>query len=213
MKWIPFVFVALVVPLLGGSLQEPGVALAPGKNDAEWLPLFAELGSRRTVVSSFTEHRWFPFKKIPVVLKGVMRLSPDLGMSLGYIEPEKRTVVIDAKGLLLRDANGRQREIPVDPNTPAASTALLPILNFDWKKLDEAFVVSAVRDGEQWRLDFVPRDPQLADKLGRIIATGEGLMMRHLEFRRSAMQRVEIIIGETRQGGEFSAGDKKAYFR
>ncbi|MFT3782494.1 MAG: outer membrane lipoprotein carrier protein LolA [Nibricoccus sp.] len=199
--------------LCAADLAEPGPKLIAGQNDAEWMPLFNELGSRRSVVSEFTEHRWFPFKKIPVVLKGVMRLAPNLGMSLGYTEPEPRVVIIDSKGLLLRDASGRQREVPADPDSPALTTALLPILNFDWKKLDQTFTVFAAREGDKWRLDFVPRDAQIAGKLGRIIALGDGNRMQQLEFRRSAMQRVEIFIGETRQGVEFSPDETKRYFR
>lgn len=213
MKRFLIIFFFAALALHAGAVPEMGPQLVAGKNDAEWLPLFSELGARRAVSSEFTEHRWFPFKKIPVVLKGVMRLSPDLGMSLGYVEPEKRIIVIDSRGLLLRDADGRQREIPVDPNSPAATTALLPILNFDWQKLDQAFQVFAAREGSDWRLDFVPRDAQLANTLGRITALGTGNMMRQLEFRRSAMQRVEIFIGETRQGVEFTADEKKAFFR
>jgi len=192
---------------------EAGAQLVPGQNDAAWMPLFAELGARRAVASAFTEHRWFPFKKIPVVLKGEMRLSPELGLSLHYLEPEQRTVIVDTKGLVLREANGRQREMSADPTSPAATSALLPILNFDWAKLDNSFLVYAARDGEAWRLDFVPRDPQLAGTLGRIIARGEGLLMQQLEFRRSALQRVEVIIGESRLGVDFTPAEKQRYFR
>lgn len=195
------------------ALLETGPQLVTGKNDADWLPLFAELGAKRVVASTFIEHRWFPFKKIPVELKGVMRLSPGLGISLGYTEPEARVIVIDDKGLLLREANGRQREIPVDPSTPGASTALLPILNFDWRQLDHSFLVYAARSGSDWRLDFVPRDPQLANMLGRITALGDGNVMRQLEFRRSAMQRVEIFIGETKLGVELTPEEKRRFFR
>jgi hypothetical protein len=120
---------------------------------------------------------------------------------------------VDTKGLLIRESNGRQREVPSDPNSPAASSALLPIVSFDWEKLDRSFLVYAARNGEDWRLDFVPRDPQLASMLGRIIATGEGMMMKHLEFRRSAMQRVEIFIGETKLGIEFTPEERKQFFR
>lgn len=213
MKRLALLFALLLLPLGAETPKEPGAQLYPGKNDTDWLPLFAELGARRMVSAQFTEHRWFPFKKIPVVLEGVMRLSPDQGLSLGYTAPEKRTIIIDAKGLILRDGSGRQREIPADPNAPATTTALLPILNFDWRKLDQGFLVYAARDGGDWRLDFVPREAQLADRLGRIIATGSGVTMKHLEFRRSAMQRVEIFIGETRLGTGFTAEEKKAYFR
>jgi hypothetical protein len=213
MKRICFLFLFAFVQLRAAAPLDVGPQLVVGQNDAEWRPLFTELGAKRTVRSAFTEHRWFPFKKIPVVLKGEMRLAPGLGLSLSYNEPEKRTVIMDAKGLLIREGSGRQREVPSDPNSPAATSALLPILNFDWEKLDRSFVVYAARSGEFWRLDFVPRDPQLATMLGRIIAQGEGTLMQQLEFRRAAMQRVEIFIGEARQGVEFTPEEKQQFFR
>jgi len=213
MKPILLFLMFSVVRLAVAGPLETGPQLVAGQNDAAWQPLFAELGIKRAMLSSFTEHRWFPFKKIPVVLKGEMRLLPGQGISLGYTEPEDRVVIMDAKGLLLREAGGRQRELPADPNSPAATTALLPILDFDQAKLAQLFVVYAARDGEVWRLDFVPRDPKLAAMLGRIIACGEGVLMKQLEFRRSAMQRVEIFIGQTKFGVEFTPEEKQRYFR
>ncbi len=212
-RFVTVLFVLAVVRLSAAGLLDAGPQLIVGENDAEWQPLFVELGAKRTVLSTFTEHRWFPFKKIPVVLKGEMRLVPGLGLSLGYTEPENRIVIMDGKGLLLREASGRQREVPTDPSSPAATSALLPILNFDWEQLDKVFFVYAAREGEEWRLDFVPRDAKLVGMLGRIIARGAGMRMQQLEFRRSAMQRVEIFVDQSQLGVEFTPEEKQRFFR
>lgn len=206
---------ALLAPGLRATapLDEPGPALVAGQNDAAWQPLFAALAAQGNVFSTFTEHRWFPFRKIPVVLRGEMRLEATRGLSLRYTQPDERLMVIDARGLLLRDAKGRTREIATDPQTPTANAALLPILRFDLAGLATRFEVQAGRAGEAWRLDFIPRDAALARQLGRIIVRGTGQEVRQLEFRRSAMQRVEVFIGETRRGVTFPAEETARFFR
>jgi hypothetical protein len=210
--WAFLFFVVVGLKALGAEGEVNALA-AVGLHDPSWQPLFSELGARRTVKSDFVEHRWFPFKKIPVVLKGEMRLIPERGVSLHYTEPEERTVIMDEKGLLLRENNRREREVPADPRAPAASNALLSILQFDHEQLERVFVIEGWREGDKWQLDFTPRDPQLAGTLGRIVARGEGLVLQYLEFRRSAMQRVEIFIGETRTPIDFSEADQRRFFR
>jgi hypothetical protein len=187
--------------------------LIPGENDAAWQPLFAALAAKGTVCSAFTEQRWFPFHKTPVVLEGEMRFSPTRGLSLRYVKPDERLMVADARGLLLRDARGRSREVPADPHVPDINAALLPVLRFDRAELGRQFHLYAVRAGEEWRLDFVPRAVELARTLGRITVIGAGEAVRRLEFRRSATQRVEIIIGATQTGVTFTPDEEKRFFR
>ncbi len=192
---------------------EPGPALVDGQNDADWRPLFAALAAQGNVFSAITEHRWFPFKKTPVVLLGEMRLDATRGLSLRYTHPEERLMAIDTRGILLRDAHGRTRELASDPQTPTANAALLPILRFDLAALTATFDIHAARAGESWRLDFVPRDPALTRQLGRLIVRGSGQTVSQLEFRRSAMQRVEVFIGETRRGVAFTDDELARFFR
>ncbi len=196
-----------------GPPAEPGPVLVTGENDAGWRPLFAALAAKGAVESAFTERRWFRIRKEPVVLTGVMRFSPARGLSLAYREPERRTVIADAQGLLLRDAHGRSRAVPADARSAGAVAALLPVMRFDLAALAAAFEVHAARAGGAWRLDFVPRDPAQARVLGRLIVFGEDESVRRLEFRMSARQRVEIVIGETRTGVAFGAEDEKQFFR
>ncbi len=197
----------------GGWPEQPGTALVAGQNDADWRPLFAALAAQGNVFSAITEHRWFPFKKEPVVLRGEMRLDATRGLSLRYTHPDERLMLIDTHGILLRDAKGRTRELANDPQTPTANAALLPIMRFDLTALLTTFDIQTARDGKTWRLDFVPRDAALARQLGRIIVRGTGQSVEQLEFRRSAMQRVEVFVGETRRGVTFTDDELSRFFR
>jgi len=142
-----------------------------------------------------------------------MRLDATRGLSRRYTHPEERLMAIDTRGILLRDAHGRTRELASDPQTPTANAALLPILRFDLAALTATFDIHAARAGEAWRLDFVPRDPALARQLGRLIVRGSDQTVAQLEFRRSAMQRVEVFIGETRRGVAFTDDELARFFR
>jgi hypothetical protein len=214
------VFLFLLAPVFGLAADEPAALLASGgprvemcNAGAEWQALFDKLAAQGAVFSHFTENRWFPFKKIPVVLKGEMRMAPGRGLSLRYTQPENRTMIMDERGLLLRDDRGRSREVPPDPRANNVNAALLPVLRFDQKELDKVFFLRALRVGKAWRLDFEPRDPALARIVGLIVVWGEDEKIRQLEFRRSNSQRVEIVIDDSQTGVVFTTDEVKQFFR
>lgn len=190
-----------------------GPELVAGENDAAWLPLFATLAGQGGVHSTFTEHRWFSVKKEPVVLHGELRHSDARGLSLHYMQPEEQVMVVDAKGLMLRNAAGRTRSMAADPKAPRIDSALLPVLRFDLPALLKLFSLHAARDGDDWRLDFLPRTPELARHLSTLTVEGAGERVRRLEFRRSAKQRVEVLIEKTEVGVAFTAEEEKRFFR
>lgn len=190
-----------------------GPEIVAGENDAAWSPLFTVLAGQDGVYSTFTENRWFSVKKFPVVLHGELRHSPTRGLSLRYTQPEEQLMVVDAKGLLMRNAKGRTRTMAADPKAPRIDAALLPVLRFDLPALRELFTVHAARDGDDWRLDFVPRTPELARQLSVVVVEGAGERVRRLEFRRSAKQRVEVLIEETKTGVSFTAEEEQRFFR
>lgn len=202
------------LPLAGFEpLPAPGPIIVPGGGDAAWQPLFVTLAAQGAIWSTFTECRWFLFRKTPVILKGELRFSPTRGLSLHYQEPEVRTIIADEKGLAMRDAGGRTHEVPSDPRVTGPTAALLPIMRFDLRALEERFEVHAARSGPAWRLDFVSRDPVLVRALGTVIVSGEDLSVHQLEFRHSTKERVEIQIGEVRTGVNFTPEEERRFFR
>ena len=195
------------------DLISPANKIVVGENDAPWKELSTALAANGNVAAPFTENRFLPFKKIPVVFKGDMRLSPDRGLSLHYSTPQDQLMLVDSEGVLLRDGRGRSRELPNDPRAQAATTALLHVMRFDLPELAKNFDLYGKREGDTWQLVFDPRPGELADALSRLIVTGRGVEVKKLEMRKSALQGIEILIGDVRTHVEFTPEELQKFFR
>jgi hypothetical protein len=197
---------------VAATAQGPGTLLTAG-NEGEWKPLIDTLAAKGAVTAPFTELRFFPFRREPLLLKGVLRTSPDRGLSLQYLDPDPNILIADSTGLVLRDAKGRSRAVPSGSRETGAVLSLLPILQFNMAALYPRFVVRASRTGEDWRFEFTPKDAGDAGALGAITVGGTGSDVHYLEFKRSSSLRIEIEVGANRTGTPFSAGDLKQFFR
>ena len=200
-------------PLAGVEVEPPVPTerrLAPGAPD--WADLQAAFAHHADVTADFTERRTFPFKKQPVELRGEVRVSAERGLSLNYTTPEQRTVILDAKGLLVRSA-GRQETPPTDPRAAAANQALLHVLRLDFVALEKDYELSGHRDGAAWTLVLVARTEELRRGMGRITVTGAADNVRAISLRRSARQVIDIAIEPPRPPATFTAEELKKYFR
>jgi len=202
---------AFAVSALSAPGAGPGLSLGAGAG--LWRPLIEALAARGAIEARFTERRYFSFRREPTVLKGVIRVSDDRGVSLGYTDPEVTTVIVDSAGLIVRDRKGRDREMAAGSKEAGAVVSLLPILRFDADTLDSLFDTQVSMEGSGWKLEFTPRDPRAARTLGSITVWGTLTEVARIEFRRSASQRIEIEVGETRTGVVFSAAELSRYFR
>ena len=191
----------------------PATLLADPGHDPAWTTLFARLAANKTRQSQFEERRFFPFRTTPVVLKGEIRIVPERGLSLRYLEPDRRILIVDAKGLLMRDDEGRERAAPADSRAQAVTSALVSVLRFDLAALQKSFVMYGRREGSAWTLGFVPRDPALAEMLGTLLVSGEQTQLDRIEMKRSATQRIEILISGTREDVIFPGDVLQRFFR
>ena len=202
----------LALAVAARGAPDPGEVLAPGGLPGDWKALVAALAAKGPIEASFTERRYFPFRHEPTVLKGVLRISPERGLSLQYTDPEPSVLIADSAGLVLRDQGG-SREMASGSREAGAIASLLPIMRFDLPALFPRFVIRARRTDADWSFEFTPRNVDSAGSLGSITVLGAGTDVRQLEFRRSASQRVEIEVGETRAGVVFTAAELARYFR
>ncbi|HXN35699.1 MAG TPA: outer membrane lipoprotein carrier protein LolA [Opitutaceae bacterium] len=211
----PPLAVALMLACLCAARGEQGTGLllSAETGEGEWKPLIDSLAAKGAIRADFAERRFFPFRRQPMLLNGVLRISPERGLSLEYTSPERNVLIADSAGLLLKDAGGRRREMPAGSRALAAIESLLPIMRFDLAALYPRFVIRASRSGSNWTFVFTPRDPETAGSLGAITVGGEGSEVLQLEFRRSASQRVEITVGRTEAGTAFSPAELKEFFR
>jgi len=218
--WISLAVAALLFsagqPVLAAAAQEtapPAAAIKDERiNAGDWSDLARAFAGQPDTVATFTENRFFPFKKIPVVLTGVSRVSAKNGLSLHYQTPSERTVIIDSAGMLIRTASGDVSP-PSDPRADAANRALRHVLRFDFVALEQDFELHGHREGSAWSLVLVPRSEDLRRTLGRITVKGTDTRVRRIELRRSALQSVEIEIDPPSDQHDFSAGDRQRYFR
>ncbi|MEO6875387.1 MAG: outer membrane lipoprotein carrier protein LolA [Opitutaceae bacterium] len=191
----------------------PDTLLADPAHDPAWRDLFTRLGESKTRQSKFEEHRYFPFRKTPVVLKGEIRIVPDRGMSLRYLEPDEHILIVDSKGLLMRDNEGREREAPADSRAQAITSAMVSVLRFDLAALEQAFIVHGQRVGGRWTLAFVPKDKALGDLIGVLAVSGHDAGVERIDLVKSPTQRIEILISDTRENVIFSGDAIRRFFR
>ena len=194
------------------SAAEP-VVLSQGSVGPEWSRLAAALASKGNIEAPFTERRFFPFRRQPTVLNGVLRIAGRGGLSLQYTDPEPSVLVADPGGLIFRDGRGRSHELAAGSEEAGPIESILPIMRFDLAALFPAFEIRARRSGGDWQLEFTPRSPRAAQSLGTVTVGGAGDEVRHLEFRKSGSQRVEIEVGAARAGVSFTQAEMARYFR
>ena len=213
-----------VLLLLVSCLVQPARAAAPEDtpsgnliadpvNDPGWKELFARLAPEKARRSKFEERRIFPFRTTPIILNGEIRISAERGLSLHYLGEKPQIVIIDQKGVLMRDERGQQRKAPADPRADAATSALFQILRFDLPALARTFVLHGRRDGEVWTLGFEPRDTTLGGLIGSVIVQGERGRVDRINMVKSEKQRIEISISETKEDVSFDAEELKRFFR
>lgn len=206
----------LALGLLSGVVGRADELVAPSHQlppaAASWSDLVAAFGHNPDVTADFTESRRFPFKKEPVQLTGEVRVSAARGLSLHYIIPEERTVILDDQGVLIRAPAG-QKAPPADPRAAAANEALLHLLRFDLPALEKDFVLYGRRDGEGWELALEARTDALRRSVGRITAGGVGPTIRAIEIKRTEKQIITIAIAAPRPAAPFTADEVKAFFR
>jgi len=148
-----------------------------------------------------------------VVFRGEIRIVPDRGLSLRYLEPEPQVMIVDDKGLLMRGADGRERTAPTDSRAQAATSALVSVLRFNVAALQQEFAMYGQRAGETWMLAFVPRDAAVSALLGTILVSGEATTLARIEMIKSPTQRIEINVSDTREGVLFTGDTLRRYFR
>lgn len=214
--WLPLLSLLFVSPLFAAPAEDADALVTPAHqlnaDDPAWKDISSGLQAEKSVTATFTENRWFPFRKIPTVLRGESRVSAEHGLSLHYTDPQEQTVIIDDKGLLAR-THSRDTVAPDDPRAGAANSALLHVLRFDLASLAKTFDLYGARTGAAWQLALVPKDDALRRTLGRISIEGEGPAVRRIELRRSPVQRVEILIAPPQSTTPFSDEDLRRFFR
>jgi hypothetical protein len=192
------------------SLIDPAHRIDPAA--PEWRELANQFSRGPDMTADFEERRVFPFRKEAVVLSGEVRVSRVHGLSLHYTKPEERSVILDERGVLVREASG-QKAPPADPRASAANDALWHVLRFDFPALAEKFDLYGKREGTTWSLALVPHAEAVKQAIGNIFVLGDGATVRQIVLRRSAKQHIDIDIAPPRASTAFTTDEVRRYFR
>ncbi len=199
-----------------GNARETGPIINPENllqlQPQGWSDVVASFAQHPDISAVFTERRFFRFRRDPVELKGEVRVSVSLGLSLHYQIPEERIVILDTKGLLVRVNAGASAPL-ADPRAAIVNETLLSILRFDLVSLAKDFEIYGERHASSWSLGLVPRTEALRRNLGQIAVEGEGATIRRIDIRHSAKQAIEINIGPPNSTAKFTAEELRLYFR
>lgn len=161
----------------------------------------------------FSERRFFPFRKEPVELEGVLRMWEGRGLSISY--PEKRIgIVADDEGVLMRkyakDGAFRQK----DAGASQAETVELmkAAFAFDVVALQESFDMEWRGESEGWTIAMTPKEGDRA-KIERLTVSGKDATVERIEMSFAGDRRVEIHPKEETVLSGFSDEDEQMYFR
>jgi outer membrane lipoprotein-sorting protein len=214
--WRLFLLLALAAPAqlaaaAPASINEETFRIRSEETREQWRPLFEQLTSAGALYSEFVERRFFTFRSEPSVLIGQLRLDPERGLSLHYTDPDDRIIIVDDRGVLVRDAKGRTRTAPAEAATNARP--LLHVLRFNVDELLTSFALYGARDADSWRLALEPLERPGRRPLPTIEVFGRDVSVQKIVLLPSARQRIEIEIGTTRTQVVFTREELQRYFR
>lgn len=169
------------------------------------------LAQPRTLVGEFTESRFTPLKKKPVVVAGIVRIDRARGLSLAYDQPRAPIVILDDKGLLLRHADGREQAAPSEA---ADDLRLLHALFvFDLATLEKSYALAAANSPDgTWTLTFTRRPDQPATYRELTLA-GDATRLTRIVLSKTPNLHTDIALGHAELNRTFTPEDLARYFR
>lgn len=179
---------------LGASTTELAEKLDPvDPADSAWQQLATRLSALPDGRAEFEEERLFRFRSKPVHLAGIARASAQHGLSLEYLTPEPRIVIVDAQGVIFRES-GRDRAGPADARAQLMNQAMLRLNRFDLGALARDFVLQGQLGGTGWLLHLQPRSAESAQIDLELQADGDATGVRRIELFQRGRRIVTIRI-------------------
>lgn len=161
----------------------------------------------------FEEKRYFPFRKKPIELKGVLRLWNGVGVSIFY--PDKSTLVIaDETGVLMRKFSKDGSSLQKDAGIGETDTISLlrAAFEFDRVELERLFKLDWRESGDEWAIVMAPRDEK-SQKIASVTLSGLSARVGKIVLEFAGKRSIEISPLSERQEDAFSAEEQVKYFR
>jgi len=178
---------------------------------AAWRIRIAELAKPGTLSTAFTESRYTPLKKKPVVVTGIVRIDRSRGLSLSYDQKRAPIVILDDRGLLLRHPDGREQTAPTEAETDLR--LLHALFAFDLATLEKSYALTATDSSDgTWSLTFARR-PDSTASYRELSLSGEAARLTAITLAKTPNLRTEITLASPQLDLVFTPADLARYFR
>ena len=190
-----FLLVLAALPRLAAG-PEPYAAELPGPARAR----LAALAAPRTLSAGFTESRFTPLKRTPVVVRGTVRIDRARGLSLAYDQARAPVVILDDKGLLLRHPDGREQSAP--PEAEPDLRLLHALFVFDFATLEKTYALAVSEHPAEgpansgngtWTLTFTRR-PDSPASYRELTLSGDATRLTFIRLAKTPNLKTEITL-------------------
>jgi hypothetical protein len=202
-------------PLNPAALFTPANQIQVGKMPAVIKRMFARLAHDDAQAIPFTESRAFSISKNPIRQAGTLRSSRQYGLSLAYEGAKPHTIIIDDKGLIDRQPNGRERQINVadHPELSALTDLYLNLLRGNAARLFDYADVYFAGEPRRWQLGLISHDAAVAKRAGRVVISGNGRNILRLDNILPNGDMRSLELGKADRNPRFTPEQTQAFFR
>jgi hypothetical protein len=176
-----------------------------------WRIRLTQLAEPRTLVAEFTERRYTPFKKMPVRVRGTVRIERAHGLSLEYDNAHAPVVILDDHGLLLRYKDGREQPAPAEAES--GLRLLHALLTFDLATLETSYAITATGDpAGKWSFVFTRKD-DIDAPYKELALEGAADLLTGIRLAKTDQARIEIAVEKPQINAVVTPEDLQRYFR
>lgn len=173
---------ALAGPAANSSTAEQG-------NSSRILALLA---AKPVVRSEFVQLKTLPSLSKPLQSSGTMLFSRQSGVLWRLQKPVAADLVVTSTKMLQKTARTQSELSLARSPYGSAATLLLQLMSGNEAAVKQAFSVQSVQwQGDGWRIQLTPKQPQLQKMFGDIVAEGDQYV-RHIVMTESAGGQTDI---------------------
>lgn len=163
---------------------------APARAEDALGALMQRLAGRPHAHATFTETQTFAMLKRPLESSGELFFTPPDRLEKRTLAPKPESLVVEHDTLRLKRG---KRELNVAlgayPQLAPLVEGIRATLAGDRGTLERVFAVTLSAQDDEWSLALVPRDPQLARVVSRLLIAGRGDQVVSVETLRTGGDR------------------------
>jgi hypothetical protein len=172
----------------------------------------ARLAPEPVTQGEFLQTRKLAQIKKPLVSNGRFLVVRELGVIWENIAPMAQTMRL-TKGEILQTSGGEtlmRLSVDKEPVVGIINSILFGMLAGDLEALAKHFSYSGKLEGDKWRLDFIPKDTNLARLIQSLTLSG-GHDVEQVEIISAAGDVTHIEFKAQTYAGQLSAADKQRF--